>query len=220
MEQVQKTLQRHVLNGFFEWAGERGLTPMIWAALTPECSVPSVLSKKESAWFNVSPEATRDYGETEEGVFFTSRFGGVPFQVMLPWACVQAVRVKEAEVAVPLLTWPGEIQGEIPVATLSSERVEEKAAANQEQHVEGKTSWLRSWIGRWKTEKSTEKRVIESVPTTQEKSELKEKVESKPTPKERPKFTLIQGGRSDRVERNTEERKALRDRFTIVKSEK
>jgi stringent starvation protein B len=79
-----------------EWMTDNGQTPHLVVDATIEgVSVPRQYVKDGKIVLNVAYEATAGLSIKNDGISFSARFGGVPFDVLLPIAAVLGIYARE-----------------------------------------------------------------------------------------------------------------------------
>lgn len=68
-------LKPYLIRAVLEFCEDRGLTPYIVVAVTPECRVPEAYIRDGMIVFDVTPEAVNRFEVTDEKVAFQARFG-------------------------------------------------------------------------------------------------------------------------------------------------
>jgi stringent starvation protein B len=80
----------------YAWAIDNGLRPhLIVAADEPGVSVPRQYVKDGRITLDIGPMAVRDLNLESEPIFFSARFGGVSFELIIPSGAVLALVVPE-----------------------------------------------------------------------------------------------------------------------------
>ena len=94
---VEMTSSRpYLLRAVYEWIADNGLTPQIVVdAQQEQVQVPSAYVREGKIVLNVSPTAVRGLRLGNEWVEFSARFGGTPFEVMVPVRAVLAIMARE-----------------------------------------------------------------------------------------------------------------------------
>lgn len=86
----------YLLRAFYEWLLDNELTPHLAVDVTfPGVSVPMEYASGGQIVLNIAPRATQRLEISNDEVRFSARFGGVPRQVIIPMAAVQAVYARE-----------------------------------------------------------------------------------------------------------------------------
>ena len=94
---VEMTSSRpYLLRAVYEWIADNGLTPQIVVdAQQDQVQVPSAYVREGKIVLNVSPTAVRGLRLGNDRVEFSARFGGTPFDVMVPVRAVLAIMARE-----------------------------------------------------------------------------------------------------------------------------
>ena len=86
----------YLLRALYDWILDSGCTPHIVVdALLPNVQVPSQFVKNGQIILNISPGAVVAFSMEKEVVSFSARFGGVPFDVLVPLYAVVGIYAKE-----------------------------------------------------------------------------------------------------------------------------
>ncbi len=86
----------YLLRAMYEWIADNGMTPQIVVdAQQEQVRVPAAYVRDGKIVFNVSSAAVRGLSLGNEWVAFSARFGGTPFDVVVPVRAVLAVMARE-----------------------------------------------------------------------------------------------------------------------------
>ena len=86
----------YLLRAVYEWIADNGLTPQIVVdAQHEQVRVPAACVRDGKIVLNVSSTAVRGLSLGNEWVEFSARFGGTPFDVLVPVGAVLAVMARE-----------------------------------------------------------------------------------------------------------------------------
>ena len=86
----------YLLRAVHEWIADNGLTPQIVVdAQHEQTRVPTAYVRDGKIVLNVSSTAVRGLSLGNEGVEFSARFGGTPFDVFVPIGAVLAIMARE-----------------------------------------------------------------------------------------------------------------------------
>ena len=89
-------LKAHLVRAVCDWALEQGFTPyvVVYAAY-PGVQVPDRFVQDGRVVLNVHPQAVHRYLLNDDGLSFSARFGGKPFDIECPIAAVRAIYARE-----------------------------------------------------------------------------------------------------------------------------
>ena len=86
----------YLLRAMYEWIADNGLTPQIVVdAQQEQVRVPAAYVRDGKIVLNVSDTAVRGLRLGNEWVEFSARFGGKPFDVVVPTEAVLAIMARE-----------------------------------------------------------------------------------------------------------------------------
>ena len=86
----------YLLRAVYEWIADNDLTPQIVVdAQQEQVRVPTAYVREGKIVLNVSSTAVRGLSLGNERVEFSTRFGGVPFDVVVPVRAVLAIMARE-----------------------------------------------------------------------------------------------------------------------------
>ncbi|HEU0219170.1 MAG TPA: ClpXP protease specificity-enhancing factor, partial [Gallionella sp.] len=85
----------YLIRAIYEWCVDSGLTPYLAVRVDERTEVPQAFVKDGEIVLNLSAGAVRDLEMGNEMITCSGRFGGVPFDVMVPVAAVIGIFAKE-----------------------------------------------------------------------------------------------------------------------------
>ena len=86
----------YLIRAIFEWAVDNGYTPhLLVAADQPGVSVPRAYVKEGRIALDIGPMAVRDLNLEHDPIFFSARFGGVSYDIVIPSGAVLAIYARE-----------------------------------------------------------------------------------------------------------------------------
>lgn len=86
----------YLIRAIFDWATENGYTPhMLVAADYEGVSVPREHVQDGRITLNISPMAVQNLDLTTDPIWFSARFSGRPFEVIVPSGAVLAIFARE-----------------------------------------------------------------------------------------------------------------------------
>lgn len=86
----------YFIRAFYEWIADNSLTPYLLVdAQSTSVDVPSNCIVEGKIVLNISPSAIRDLRLHNDCVAFKARFSGVPYDINLPMAAIEAIYAKE-----------------------------------------------------------------------------------------------------------------------------
>lgn len=86
----------YLIRAIYAWIMDNGFTPhLLVAADYPGVTVPQGFVKEGRIALNISPMAVRDLNLEHEPIFFSARFGGRPFEIIVPSGAVLAIYAHE-----------------------------------------------------------------------------------------------------------------------------
>ena len=86
----------YLIRAIHAWALDNGYTPhLLVAADYPGVSVPKAFVKEGRIALDLSPMAVRELNLDNEPIFFSARFGGSPFDIVVPSGAVLAIYARE-----------------------------------------------------------------------------------------------------------------------------
>ncbi|MFL6622639.1 MAG: ClpXP protease specificity-enhancing factor [Sulfurifustaceae bacterium] len=89
-------LKLYLLRAVYDWAIENALTPhLVVDASHPGVRVPAGYVQDGKVVLNVSPRATQALQLNADGVVFSARFGGKPYDIECPLPAVRALYARE-----------------------------------------------------------------------------------------------------------------------------
>lgn len=89
-------LKLYLLRAVYDWAVENGLTPhLVVDAGHSGVRVPAGYAQDGKVVLNISPRATQTLQLNADGVVFSARFGGKPYDIDCPLASIRALYARE-----------------------------------------------------------------------------------------------------------------------------
>lgn len=86
----------YLIRAIHEWASDNGYTPyLLVAADQPGVSVPMAFVKEGRIALDIGAMAVRDLNIESDPIFFSARFGGRPYDIVVPSAAVLAIYARE-----------------------------------------------------------------------------------------------------------------------------
>lgn len=85
----------YLIRAIYEWCVDSGLTPYLAVRVDEHTEVPRAHVKDGQIVLNLSAESVRNLEMGNEMITCTGRFGGVPFDLMIPVAAVIGIFAKE-----------------------------------------------------------------------------------------------------------------------------
>lgn len=85
----------YLIRAIYEWCVDSGLTPYLAVRVDEHTEVPRAHVKDGEIVLNLSADAVRNLLMGNEMITCTGRFGGVPFDVMVPVIAVIGIFAKE-----------------------------------------------------------------------------------------------------------------------------
>lgn len=96
MSKEMTPLRPYLLRSLYEWIEANNMTPYILVDAKAEGMIaPTEQAKNNQIIFNIASRATHGLHLGDEWVEFSARFGGVPKQIQLPVAGIQAIYANE-----------------------------------------------------------------------------------------------------------------------------
>lgn len=93
---ASRSRRPYLIRAIHAWAVDNGYTPhLVVAADYPGVSVPQAFVQEGRIVLDISPMAVRDLNLENEPVFFSARFGGRPFDIIVPTGAVLAIYARE-----------------------------------------------------------------------------------------------------------------------------
>ncbi len=125
MAEPSKSRRPYLIRAIYEWAVDNNYTPhVVVAADAPGVSVPQQFVKEGRITLNLSPMAVQSLHLDQEPMWFSARFGGRPFDVVMPSGSILAVFARENGEGVVF----GEVEVAEPAAAPASQPVERRGA--------------------------------------------------------------------------------------------
>jgi stringent starvation protein B len=86
----------YLIRAIHAWAVDNGYTPhLVVAADYPGVSVPKAFVQEGRIVLDISPMAVRELNLELEPIFFSARFGGRPYDIIVPSGAVLAIYARE-----------------------------------------------------------------------------------------------------------------------------
>ena len=86
----------YLLRAFYEWISDNEMTPYILVdAEAADVGVPQQYVVDGQIVLNVGTSAVKELNTDDERLRFNARFGGMPFEVMVPIRSIKAIYAKE-----------------------------------------------------------------------------------------------------------------------------
>lgn len=85
----------YLIRAIYEWCADSGLTPYLAVRVDEHTEVPHAFVKDGEIVLNLSEGAVRNLEMGNEMITCNGRFGGVPFNVMVPVVAVIGIFAKE-----------------------------------------------------------------------------------------------------------------------------
>lgn len=93
---ASRSRRPYLIRAIHAWAVDNGFSPhLLVAADYPGVSVPQTFVKDGRIVLDVSPMAVRELNLEMEPIFFSARFGGRPFDIIIPSGAVLAIYARE-----------------------------------------------------------------------------------------------------------------------------
>jgi stringent starvation protein B len=91
----KKTLKPYMLNAFYTWAIDLGLTPLIEVQKNSGNQIPPQLNPDDTVIFNIHPNATRNLVLGKEHIEFHAKFNGISEQITVLHSSISRIFNKE-----------------------------------------------------------------------------------------------------------------------------
>jgi stringent starvation protein B len=125
MAEPSKSRRPYLIRAIYEWAVDNNYTPhVVVAADAPGVSVPLQFVKDGRITLNLSPMAVQSLHLDQEPMWFSARFGGRPFDVVVPSGSILAVFARENGEGVVF----GEVEVTEPAAAPAPQSAERRGA--------------------------------------------------------------------------------------------
>jgi stringent starvation protein B len=85
----------YLIRAIYEWCVDSGLTPYLAVRVDEHTEVPRAHVKDGEIILNLSADAVRNLQVGNEMITCTGRFGGVPFNIMVPVVATLGIFAKE-----------------------------------------------------------------------------------------------------------------------------
>jgi len=93
---TMKSNRYYLLKAFYEWIVDSDCTPYIAVdAHFPGVEVPQDFVNDGQIVLNIAPRAVSDFFLNEQSVTFTTRFGGIPIDIIVPVGSVMGIYAHE-----------------------------------------------------------------------------------------------------------------------------
>jgi stringent starvation protein B len=93
---ASRSRRPYLIRAIHAWAVDNGYTPhLVVAADYPGVSVPKAFVQEGRIVLDISPMAVRELNLELEPIFFSARFGGRPFDIIVPTGAVLAIYARE-----------------------------------------------------------------------------------------------------------------------------
>ena len=93
---TMKSNRYYLLKAFYEWILDSDCTPYIAIdAHFPGVEVPQDFVNDGQIVLNIAPRAVSDFFLNEQSVTFTTRFGGIPIDIIVPVGSVMSIYAHE-----------------------------------------------------------------------------------------------------------------------------
>lgn len=96
MSRIHRSRRPYLIRAIYDWAVDNGYTPhVLVAADYPGVSVPRQHVQEGRITLNLSPMAVQSMNIEDDPIWFSARFSGRPFDVVIPCGAVLAVFARE-----------------------------------------------------------------------------------------------------------------------------
>lgn len=96
MSRTHRSRRPYLIRAIYDWAVDNGYTPhVLVAADYPGVSVPRQHVQEGRITLNLSPMAVQSMNIDDDPIWFSARFSGRPFDVIIPCGAVLAVFARE-----------------------------------------------------------------------------------------------------------------------------
>lgn len=86
----------YLIRAIYQWAIDNGHTPyLLVAADQPGVSVPTAFVKEGRIALDIGAMAVRELNIESDPIFFSARFGGRPYDILVPSGAVLAIYARE-----------------------------------------------------------------------------------------------------------------------------
>jgi len=93
---TSRSRRPYLIRAIYAWAADNGYTPyLVVAADYPGVSVPRSHVRDGRITLDLSPMAVRELNLEHDPIFFSARFGGMPFDIVVPSGAVLAIYARE-----------------------------------------------------------------------------------------------------------------------------
>lgn len=96
MAQPSKSRRPYLIRAIYQWTLDNGYTPyLLVAADQPGVSVPNQFVKDGRIALDIGGMAVRELNIENDPIFFSARFGGRPYDIVVPSGAVLAIYARE-----------------------------------------------------------------------------------------------------------------------------
>ena len=96
MAQPSKSRRPYLIRAIYQWTLDNGYTPyLLVAADQPGVSVPNQFVKDGRIALDIGGMAVRELSIDNDPIFFSARFGGRPYDIVVPSGAVLAIYARE-----------------------------------------------------------------------------------------------------------------------------
>lgn len=96
MSKTHKSRRPYLIQAIYDWAVDNGYTPhVLVAADYPGVAVPRQYVQEGRITLNLSPMAVQSMHLDDDPLWFSARFSGRPFEVVIPSGAVLAIFARE-----------------------------------------------------------------------------------------------------------------------------
>lgn len=96
MSRVHPSRRPYLIQAIYDWAVDNGYTPhLLVASDYPGVSVPQQYVQDGRITLNISPMAVQTLNLDQDPIWFSARFSGRPFEVLVPPGAVLAIFARE-----------------------------------------------------------------------------------------------------------------------------
>lgn len=96
MSQPSKSRRPYLIRAIYQWTLDNGYTPyLLVAADQPGVAVPTQFVKDGRIALDIGGMAVRELNIENDPIFFSARFGGRPYDIVVPSGAVLAIYARE-----------------------------------------------------------------------------------------------------------------------------
>ena len=96
MSRAHRSRRPYLIQAIYDWAVDNGYTPHILVAADyPGVTVPLQFVQDGRITLNIAPMAVQSLNLSEDPIWFSARFSGRPFEVIVPPGAVLAIFARE-----------------------------------------------------------------------------------------------------------------------------